>query len=80
MGFWVDTFDTGVMPDEQLAALCQKVFDLKPRAIIEKLQLRRPQFKPTASYGHFGRTDLPVLWEVADMVETLKVAAQRACV
>ena len=77
MGFWVDTFGTGVMPDEQLAALCQQVFDLKPRAIIEKLQLSRPQFRPTAAYGHFGRTDLPVLWEVSDMAEKLKVAAQR---
>ncbi len=76
MGFWVDTFGTGKLPDEQLAALCQEAFDLKPRAIIEKLQLRRPQFRPTAAYGHFGRIDLPVLWEVPDMAPKLLTAAE----
>jgi S-adenosylmethionine synthetase len=76
MGFWLDTSDTGVMPDELLAKLCTEVFDLKPRSIIDKLQLCRPQFRPTAAYGHFGRTDLPVLWEVADMAEKLRVAAE----
>jgi S-adenosylmethionine synthetase len=75
MGFWLDTFSTGVVPDEKLAAACLEVFDLRPRAIIEKLQLKRPQFRPTAAYGHFGRTDLPVLWEQTDMVDKLKRAA-----
>ena len=75
MGFWVDTFGTGKMPDPQLAELCQKVFDLTPKAIIEKLQLRAPQFRQVAAYGHFGRTDLPVLWERTDMADELRQAA-----
>ncbi|MBN1460192.1 MAG: methionine adenosyltransferase [Armatimonadetes bacterium] len=75
MGFWIDTFGTGKMPDPQLAELCQKVFDLTPKAIIEKLQLRAPQFRQVAAYGHFGRTDLPVLWERTDMAEELRQAA-----
>ncbi len=78
MGFWVDTFGTGVVSDEQLARICQDMFDLRPRAIIEKLQLRRPQFRQVAAYGHFGRTDLPVLWEVPDMAEKLRVAVEAA--
>ena len=71
MGFWVDTFGTGVAPDEKLAQACLELFDFRPRAIIDKLQLRRPQFRATAAYGHFGRTDLPVLWEQTDMAEKL---------
>ncbi len=74
MGFWVDTFGTGVVDDEKLAKTCMELFDLRPRAIIDKLQLRRPQFRATAAYGHFGRTDLPVLWEQTDMAEKLKKA------
>ena len=80
MGFWVDTFGTGKVPDEQLARVCQEVFDLKPRAIIEKLQLRKPQYRQTAAYGHFGRTDLPVLWEVADEAARLTAAVEGKCV
>jgi S-adenosylmethionine synthetase len=72
MGFWVDTFGTGRLPDEDLARICQKLFDLAPRAIIEKLGLRAPQYRPVAAYGHFGRTDLPVLWEQTDMVDELR--------
>ena len=75
MGFWVDTFGTGRLPDEDLAQICQKLFDLAPRAIIEKLGLRAPQFRPVAAYGHFGRTDLPVLWEQTDMVDELREEA-----
>ncbi len=74
MGFWVDTFGTGVVEDEKLAKTCLELFDLRPREIIDKLQLRRPQFRATAAYGHFGRTDLPVLWEQTDMAEKLKKA------
>jgi S-adenosylmethionine synthetase len=74
MGFWVDTFGTGKVPDEQLAKACQEVYDLRPRAIIDKLQLRKPQFRPVAAYGHFGRIDLPVLWEVTDTAEKLAAA------
>jgi S-adenosylmethionine synthetase len=75
MGFWVDTFGTGKVADDALAAMCTKAFDLKPRAIIEKLQLRTPQFRQVAAYGHFGRTDLPVLWERTDMAEALREEA-----
>jgi len=75
MGFWVDTFGTGKLPDEELARICQRLFDLTPRGIIEKLELRTPQFRPVAAYGHFGRTDLPVLWEQTDMVDELREAA-----
>jgi S-adenosylmethionine synthetase len=53
----VDTFGTGVIPDDKLEAIVRDVFDMRPAAIIERLQLRRPIFKRTAAYGHFGRTD-----------------------
>ena len=76
MGFWVDTFGTGKIPDEDLARICLELFDLRPREIIEKLQLRKPQFRQVAAYGHFGRTDLPVLWERTDMADKLRRAAQ----
>jgi S-adenosylmethionine synthetase len=75
MGFWLDTFGTGKLPDEMLAEICTKVFDLTPRGIIEKLQLRAPQFRAVAAYGHFGRTDLPVLWEQIDMADELRAEA-----
>jgi S-adenosylmethionine synthetase len=71
----VDTFGTGVMEDDHLAKLCLEAFDLHPRAIIDKLDLRKPQFRQVAAYGHFGRIDLPVLWEVTDMAEKLRRAA-----
>ncbi len=76
MGFWVDTFGTGKVPDARLAELCLELFDLRPIAIIDKLQLRRPQFRAVAAYGHFGRTDLPVLWERTDMADRLRRAAE----
>ncbi len=76
MGFWVDTFGTGQISDERLAEICREAFDLRPGAIIEKLQLREPQFRQVAAYGHFGRTDLPVLWEGTDMAEKLRRAAE----
>jgi S-adenosylmethionine synthetase len=76
MGFWVDTFGTGAIADDRLADICQELFDLRPRSIIEKLELRSPQFRPVAAYGHFGRTDLPVRWEATDMAEKLREAAE----
>jgi S-adenosylmethionine synthetase len=79
MGFWVDTFGTGRVPDEVLAATCREFFDLRPRAIIEQLQLRRPQFRQVAAYGHFGRTDLPVLWETVNMADKLRTAVEAKC-
>ena len=75
MGFWVDTFGTGKVPDERLAEICMEAFDFRPRAIIDALDLRKPQFRQVAAYGHFGRTDLPVLWERTDMAEKLRQAA-----
>jgi S-adenosylmethionine synthetase len=78
MGFWVDTFGTGRVPDEVLANTCRELFDLRPRAIIEKLQLRQPQFRQVAAYGHFGRTDLPVLWEAVDAADKLRSAVETA--
>jgi len=75
MGFWVDTFGTGQISDERLAEICLEAFNLRPRAIIDRLQLRHPQFRQVAAYGHFGRTDLSVLWEQTDMAEALRRAA-----
>ena len=71
----VDTFGTGKLSDAQLEELVNKYFDLRPAAIIEKLELRKPQYRALAAYGHMGRIDLDVKWEKTDMVETLKNAA-----
>ncbi len=76
MGFGLDTYGTGRVPDERLVEICLEAFDLRPRAIIDKLQLRNPQFRQVAAYGHFGRTDLPVLWERTDMADQLRRAAE----
>ena len=71
----VDTFGTGKLSDATLEELVNKYFDLRPAAIIEKLQLRKPQYRALAAYGHMGRIDLDVQWEKTDMAETLKNAA-----
>jgi len=68
----VDSFGTGVFPDEKLAEIVQKHFDLRPAAIIRDLDLRRPIYKQVAAYGHFGRTDIDVPWERLDKVDELK--------
>ncbi|HTE18105.1 MAG TPA: methionine adenosyltransferase [Armatimonadota bacterium] len=68
----VDTFGTGKVPDSRLEELVRKYFDLTPGGIISHLNLRRPVYRQTAAYGHFGRTDLDVSWEATDMAETLK--------
>jgi len=68
----VDSFGTGIAPDEELNELLRKHFDLVPRAIIERLDLRRPIYKKTAAYGHFGRSEPEFTWERLDMVEQLK--------
>ena len=70
----VETFGTGVVSDEQLCAAVEKVFDFRPAAIIRRLDLRRPIYRQTAAYGHFGRTDLDLPWEKADQVEALRQA------
>ena len=67
----VDTFGTGVLDNEKLAQLVGEVFDMRPAAIIDRLNLRRPIYAQTASYGHFGRLDLDLPWEKTDRVEQL---------
>ncbi len=68
----VDTFGTGAVAEAALIELIRKSFDLTPCGIIDHLELRRPIYKQTAAYGHFGRTDLDVPWEKTDIAETLK--------
>jgi len=75
MGIMVDTWRTNAIPEDKIAELILKYFDLTPRGIIDKLNLRRPIYKQTAAYGHFGRTDLDVPWEATDMVDLLKKEA-----
>ena len=70
----VDTFGTGTVADDKLEEIVNKVFDLRPTAIINTLELRRPIYRQTAAYGHFGRTDLDLPWERTDRVEALKAA------
>lgn len=70
----VDTAGTGVVDDEQIANAVNKVFDLRPLAIIKALDLRRPIYRQTAAYGHVGRTDLDLPWEKTDRVDALKKA------
>ena len=67
---FVNTFGTGKVSDEELVKIVKKHFDLRPYAIIRKLGLRKPIFKKTAAYGHFGREEFP--WEQTDMAQTLK--------
>lgn len=72
----VDTFGTGRIPEEKITQLIQKHFDLRPAAIIQTLDLRRPIYKQTAAYGHFGRTDIDLSWERTDKAEALKRDAE----
>ena len=68
----VDTFGTGVLPDDKLAEIVGKVFDFRPSAIISRLDLRRPIYRQTAAYGHFGRLDVELPWEKEDYAEKLR--------
>ncbi len=68
----VDTFGTGVLEDDKLVEIIRENFDLRPAGIIQMLDLRRPIYKQTAAYGHFGRTDIDLPWEKRDKVEDLK--------
>ena len=68
----VDTFGTGVLEDDKLVEIIRENFDLRPAGIIQMLDLRRPIYKQTAAYGHFGRTDIDLPWEKLDKVEDLK--------
>ncbi len=72
----VNTYGTGVISDEKLSEAVQKVFDLRPAAIIAALDLRRPIYKQTAAYGHMGRTDIDLPWERTDRTEALIKAAE----
>ena len=70
----IDTFGTGKISDEKLVELVRRHFDLRPAGIIKMLDLRRPIYRPTAAYGHFGRNDVAFPWEALDKVEVLKKA------
>ena len=72
----VETFGTGTVSDEKLSEAVQKVFDLRPTAIIRDLELRRPIYRQLAAYGHMGREELGVRWENTDRVEQLKKAVE----
>ncbi|HEY89778.1 MAG TPA: methionine adenosyltransferase [Thermoflexia bacterium] len=71
----VETFGTGKIPDAQIVALIREHFDLRPAAIIQHLDLRRPIYLATATYGHFGRTDIDAPWEKTDKADLLRQAA-----
>ena len=68
----VDTFGTGKLSDEKLVEIIRENFDLRPAGIIKMLDLRRPIYKQTAAYGHFGRNELNLPWEQLDKVGILK--------
>ena len=74
VSIFVDSFGTGKVSDEKLADIVAENFDLRPAAIIKKLDLRRPIYRQVAAYGHFGRTDIDVPWEKTDKAEALKAA------
>jgi len=71
----VDSMGTGTIPDDEIVQIVRKHFDLRPLAIIERLDLRRPVYRQTAAYGHFGRSDDCFTWERLDMVDELKRGA-----
>ena len=73
----VDTFGTGKLPDSRLVEIVRENFDLRPAGIIRMLDLRKPVYKQTAAYGHFGRTDLDLSWERLDKAEALKKYLER---
>ena len=72
----VDTFGTGKIDEGKLADAIEKVFDLRPAAIIKTLDLRRPIYRQLAAYGHMGREELGVIWEKTDRIDALKAALQ----
>ena len=72
----VTTFGTGKVSDHALEQAVSKVFDLRPSAIIRDLELKKPQYKALAAYGHMGREDLNVAWERTDRVEALRAAVE----
>ncbi|MFT7367873.1 MAG: S-adenosylmethionine synthetase [Oceanospirillaceae bacterium] len=70
----LDTFGTGKLSDDEIVTLVRENFDLRPRGLIEMLDLRRPIYKATAAYGHFGREEENFTWEKTDKAEALKKA------
>ena len=72
VSFMVDTKGTGRLPDEEIAKIVKDAFDMRPSAIIRRLDLRRPIYQKTAAYGHFGRTDVDLPWEHTDMADQLR--------
>lgn len=75
VSFLIDTFGTGKIPNEEIISIIKKVFPLTPKGIIDHLNLKRPIFKKTAAYGHFGRNDEDFTWEKTDLAETIKKEA-----
>jgi len=73
---FINTYNTGKLPDEEILALVQKYFDLRPKAIIEHLRLLRPIYRNTAVFGHFGRDDADLTWEKTDKADELRKAWQ----
>jgi len=74
----VETFETSTIPEQELTDLVRTHFDLRPGAIIARLDLRRPIYSQTAAYGHFGRDDIDVPWERTDVADALRSAASTA--
>ena len=74
----IDTFGTGLLPDADIACAAGQVFDLRPAAIIDQLNLRRPIYRQLAAYGHVGRTDLDLPWERTDCVDALRKACGKS--
>ena len=78
VSIFVDSFGTSSLSNEELGDLISRHFDLRPAAIIEQLGLRRPIYRQTAAYGHFGRRDLDLPWERIDKAQVLSEAARGA--
>ncbi|NNE20573.1 MAG: methionine adenosyltransferase [Myxococcales bacterium] len=76
MGVYVTTFGTGAVPDEKISKVVSKLFDFRPAAIVETLDLLRPIYATTAAYGHFGRTEKTFTWERTDRADELRKALQ----
>jgi S-adenosylmethionine synthetase len=74
VSFTVETFGTGLVPDDYISKVLQQVLDFTPDGIIRTLDLRRPIYRQTAAYGHFGRLDLDLPWEKPDQADALKKA------
>jgi len=72
VSIYVNTFGTGILPDEEIQAAVSEVFDFTPSGIIRELELRKPVFAETAAYGHFGRPDTDFSWERTNKADELK--------